>query len=235
VATLSLFALKSMRAQDYFDSKEQVQLASAAQRGNIAGMKQAIAAGADVNAVGHEGMTPLFWTIAKQNLRAFKSLLDSGANPNVATTWTNSRGVKQTAGALETAAVLENSEYLLALLQHGGNPNLVIDRSGETPIYQAIMHRRLENVKILVAQGADLEHKDMEGTTPIRQAATARMYETALFLLRAGADPAAENNWGSSAVEIVKKFGDRGIYEKSNDLAAYGEFVTELKKRGLME
>ncbi len=56
-----------------------------------------------------------------------------------------------------------------------------------------------------------------------------------MFLIRAGADPQIKDQWNGGPADIVIQFGDRGIDKRSNDLAAYSDFVAELKKRGLLE
>ena len=57
-------------------------LIEAVQRCDIAAMKEAVAAGADLNEI-VGGMTPLLWAILGGYFDAVKLLLESGADPNV--------------------------------------------------------------------------------------------------------------------------------------------------------
>ena len=57
-------------------------LIESVQRCDIGAMKEAIAAGADLNEI-DAGMTPLLWAILGGYFDAVKLLLESGADPNV--------------------------------------------------------------------------------------------------------------------------------------------------------
>ena len=224
-----------MNASDYFESQAQIDLVRAAERGNAGEISGAIDQGADVNKVGKQGMTPLFWALAKQNLEGFRLLLEHGANPHVVVELPEGFQASH-AGAVEMASKLEDSRYLRALLEHGADPNMIVnEESRQTPIYLAIMHRRLDNIKVLLEFEANLDHQDATLHTPLMRALSARMFENALFLLRAGSDPTIPNRWGNNAADMVRQYGDRGIDKRTNDLAAYKEFVKELKERGLLE
>lgn len=136
---------------------------------------------------------------------------------------------------MEMAARLENPDYLRALLEHGGDPNLIVNRQWNIPVlYRAIMSRRPDNVLLLLEFGADIDHRDGANVTPLNRATTARMFEIALLLLRQGADPTIKNRWGNGPADIVMKFGNRGIDRRTNDLAAFDEFVEELQAQGLL-
>jgi len=224
-----------MNASEYFESQAQIDLVKASERGDAEGISRAIDQGAVVNKLGKQGMTPLFWALAKQNLEGFRLLLEHGADPHVVVELPKDFQASH-AGAVEMASKLENPRYLRALLEHGADPNMIVsEESRQTPIYLAIMHRRLDNIKVLLEFGAEINYQDNAFQTPLMRATSARMYEIALFLLRSGADPTIEDRWGGGPADIVKKFGDRGIDKRTNDLAAYEEFVNELKERGLLE
>lgn len=225
---------QKMDVRDYFDSPSQVNLIKAAERGDRQQLRNAMEQGADVNKVGRAGMTPLFWAFGKQNLDGYKLLLEFGADPNIVVELPESFEEEQ-AGALEMAARIEDSEYLRLLLDSSGNPNLLLNDWNEPLIYRAIMYRRPDNVSLLLKYGAEIDYQDKSGSTPLRKAVTARQFEIALLLLRSGADPTIQNNNGSSAVDLVIKYGDRGIDKRTNDLAAYEEFVSELKKLAILD
>jgi hypothetical protein len=227
--------LERMRAAEFFEDSAQQSLALAIERGNLDQAMVALDQGAGANAVGKDGMTPLFWALAKQNIDGFRFLLEQGANPNVLVDLPGNFQ-DQHAGAMEMAAQLEDSSYLRALLEHGADPNTIVNRSWNEPLlYRAIMSRRPDNVVLLLEFGADVDHRDNAGKTPLIQATTARMFEMALVLLREGADPTIRNQWGNGPADIVVQFGNRGIDRRTNDLAAFDEFFKELKTRGLLQ
>jgi ankyrin repeat protein len=224
-----------MQASEYFEDSTQRALVAAVERGDLDGLRRALDEGADVNGVGREGVTPLFWALAKQNLSGFKVLLAAGADPNVVVNLPE-HFQEPKAGAMEISARLENSEYLRALLENGGNPNTIVNEEWQMPVlYRAIMNRRMRNVQALLEYGANVNFRDKSGATPLTQAVTARQFEIALFLLRHGADPTVELDTGSTVVDFIHKYGDRGIDTRTDDLAAYRDFIAELKERGLLE
>jgi len=227
--------LKQMRAADFFSDSAQRALAQAVERGNTEKAMAALHQGADVNAIGKDGMTPLFWALAKQNIHGFRFLLEQGANPNIVVDLPRNFQDRQ-AGAMEMAAQLEESSYLRALLAHGGDPNTIVNSSWNMPVlYRAIMSRRPDNVLLLLEFGADIDYRDNAGKTPLIQATTARMFEIALLLLKEGADPTIKNRWGNGPADLVMQYGNRGVDRRTNDLAAFDEFVKELKTLGLLE
>src|SRR5699024_12662879 len=77
----ALKELRRMQASYFFDDPVQRSLANAVERGNIDQARVAIENGAEVNAVGKEGMVPLFWALTKQNIDGFRFLLEQGADP----------------------------------------------------------------------------------------------------------------------------------------------------------
>src|SRR5690625_3504630 len=132
----ALKELKRMRASDFFDDPVQRSLANAVERGNIDQARVAIENGAEVNAVGKEGMVPLFWALTKQNIDGFRFLLEQGADPNIIVNLPRHFQDRQ-AGAMEMAAQLENPAYLKALLEHGGDPNIIVNKGWDIQIGRA--------------------------------------------------------------------------------------------------
>lgn len=227
--------LERMQTADFFEDPAQRALAAAVEKGQLDEAQAAIEQGAEVNAVGQHGMAPLFWALAKQNIDGFRFLLEQGADPNIVVDLPKHFQDRQ-AGAMEMAAQLEDSSYLRSLLEHGGDPNTIVNSRWDTPLlYRAIMSRRPDNVRLLLEFGADVNHRDNAGKTPLIEAVTARMFEMALLLLRSGADPTIENQWGNTPADLVMQFGNRGIDRRTNDLAAFDEFVNELRDRGLLQ
>src|SRR6185436_10235169 len=149
-------AIKEMQAKDYFRSELEVRFANAIAQGHSSKMQQALAAGADVNGLGREEMRPLYWALCKQSLNGFKFLLEHGADANV-------RGKAISPGqpspsVMGAAAILKNPEYLRLALQHGGKPDFDAGYGGRSIIYEAILHSRIENVRLLSQAKADVNH-----------------------------------------------------------------------------
>src|SRR2546428_3252830 len=64
------------------DGTSALALAKAAGRGDVKEINRLIAEGVSVNAVGKQGITPLWWALWTKNYEGFSALLDKGANPN---------------------------------------------------------------------------------------------------------------------------------------------------------
>lgn len=239
IAMHDLVALQqlNMPATDIFPNSKDAQLADATSRGDEKRAKETIEAGADTNAHGSRAMTPLLWAMGKRNLSGFKFLLEHGANANAMTCCDEkAAGMVQTLSAMGLAARIESPDYLVALLEHEGDANAVTNKLDETPIFSTITDNRIENAKILIAKGADLNRQDnMSRLTPMAQAVSGTGYEMALLMLRSGADPTKKNRWGKSVVDQIKTRGNRGPFLREADVAAYDAFVSELKKRSLLD
>jgi ankyrin repeat protein len=226
-------ALARMKAKDYFAEPVQVKLAEAVARGKIDQIDKLIKQGADVNATGRDGMKPLFWAMGKESVKGFEALLQNGANPNV-----TAEGLikgERPPSVMELAAIAENPEYLKLALKHEGNPNYPLGYGNRTIIDEAIMNNRLENLRILVESGADINHTDSFGSPPIMSAARIRNYDMVYFLLRKGADPTIVDSAGSDLAKFLKKFGQRGVKPDSDQYQWYLKVMAEMKKRGLLE
>jgi len=225
--------LSNIRAENIFRSSTQLALIKAVDAKDQDALIAAIGKGADIDAPGSESITPLFWALIKRNPEGLTLLLEQGADPNKIIMLPENFQEKSTS-AMDVASRMDDSQYLKILLKRGGNPNLHVNDWDEPVLHRAIMYRQLDNVKLLVEHGADINHQDKSGTTPLMQAVLGTMYEVALYLLRQGGDPNLSNKHGVNPVALVERFGEGGIKKGTNDLAAYHEFVAELRKRGLM-
>ena len=85
-----------------------------------------IQAGIPVNSLDDFGQTPLHYSIRTVNLDAMDSLIEAGADPNIADAVRGNT-------AMHLAASLGAEEMLVKLLKAGGDPNAVRS-SGDTPI-----------------------------------------------------------------------------------------------------
>ncbi|MDP0501392.1 MAG: ankyrin repeat domain-containing protein [Verrucomicrobiota bacterium JB022] len=226
----ALAALQGMRASRYFDQQVQIDFARAVERGDEARMQDLLEQGADVNAVGRAGMSPLFWALAKRNKVGFQFLLEHGADPN-----TVARDENGSLILTEVAAIAEDSDYLRLLLEHGANPDQKTGSIGRTLIYDAIMHGRRENVRLLAEAGANLNNQDGNGQTPMMTAAAVDKFWIVRLLLDAGADPEIEDKWGYRLDWNIREYGDRTIPKQSDDYEAYIDVVEELTMRGLLD
>ncbi len=128
--------------------------------------------------------TPLLHAIKFKKIESYKKLLALGANPN-----TVCRGGNV---PMHKAALMKDSFWLRDALAAGGDPNVVNEGASKldktTPLICAIAVGSLENVKLLVKAGADLDDVDGMGETPLSNASDFNEFEVVYYLLEAGAD-----------------------------------------------
>lgn len=178
----SLSCAKQLTAEEFFESSEQLTLANAAAAGRTDQMASLVGHGANVNARGLDEMTVLYWAVSKSSRRGVAWLLEHGADPNVIF-------ARDGTSATSLAAMTEDPWFLRELLAHGANANVRNPRNQRTPIFDAMAAGRDENVRVLIAAGADMNTFDSLGLTPLMTAAGHQRYELAYDMLVAGADP----------------------------------------------
>ena len=188
------------RATDFFTDPKVAKLAEAARDGDVRGVDAFADSGVDVNARGRapqmNGLTPLMYAMSGKTLAGFQRLLERGANPNVLTD--EATGVTS---ALDLAATRKDPEAMRILLSNRGDPNLPVrDRDGSvlsTPIFTAIQNHRVEQARMLIKAGADVNCPATLGR-PLRYAETFADYDIMYQLLEARADFRAKDDLGWS-------------------------------------
>src|ERR1017187_9650137 len=100
------------------------------------------------------GQSLLNWAVYTNHYPSVKALVELGANPNL-------KGNDSTSAFIQSASKFETSDYLKLLLQYGGDVNTVANIDApqhlRTPLMAAAF-KSLENVKILVKAGADVNY-----------------------------------------------------------------------------
>ncbi|MBZ9559206.1 MULTISPECIES: ankyrin repeat domain-containing protein [unclassified Modicisalibacter] len=227
--TLPACAGYSKQPSYYFKDEAQLALVQAVGDGDVQAVQRALDHGADPNAVGKRGMTPLFWAVTMQpDIEIFRYLLDNGGDPNLTTIDKKSSGIKKV-GLLYQAYRNPDPTFIEAVLEAGGDPNYLYN-GAQTLLYHHMSDERIEHIKALVNHGAEVDFKVRFDETPLFNAVMGQEYETALVLLNAGADPnMIESGGGYSIFDILKEFKDR---EAGGD---YKRFVDALKQRGYLD
>lgn len=206
----ALGAFEGGRAKKYFPDRHLAELATAAANGNTDKLQKLIDQGMDVNARGEGGMTVLCWTLLRNSKQGFLFLLEHGADPNIESEGPNLMGAPGYS-VMEYAAMHEDIWWLKTVLQHGGNPNLVLLLEKNTPIFPAInagmpVAPRIEHVRLLIKAGANLEARNRDSQTPLLYAAYRHHYQVVYELMKAGADPKSHDNAGVTLVYLMQKF-----------------------------
>lgn len=156
-------------------------VADAVMRGDTAGVRAMLRAGADVNAAQGDGMTPLHWAAMKGQVEIATMLLYAGGNhgattrlggytplhlaaragsaPIVDALIAAGANVKTTASSGTTALMLAAESGTLAAVQRlvsaGADVNAVEQAKGQSALMFAAGYDRADVVAFLLAQGAD--------------------------------------------------------------------------------
>lgn len=192
----------------------------AADSDNLVAMRDQLElCGSDPNVADYHGATPLHFAARNSSIDAISLLLKAGAKLNVESEWGETPLAEaMRAGHLEVVKFLikagaridfKNSrngrmaihwpttaEILKFLIKSGADINAQ-DNQKYTPLYFAVLSRKLDIIKILLDAGAKVNVPNNYGDTPLMRAANYGLDEAVALLIKAGADvnALAENGY----------------------------------------
>ncbi len=225
----------------YFSDSADQALAEAARLGDIDAVDAAIADGADVNASGIDGVTPLYYVYLEAgSLTGYEELLKRGADPNIL----DVTGKSMMHNAARNAST---SAWLQLSLEYGGNPNIQeepnldgfppeiqnLTESGITPIFSAITSGRLESVELLVEHGADISIADkLRGWTPVVYSSDDREPIITRWLIEQGAkwDDQTTTGVGLAEAELRHTFDEE---DEKEEFEAHNWILEFLDEQGV--
>ena len=179
-----------------------------------------LAQGAKVNLVGTDGITPLLWVMSagKWKVDRLEYMLKAGADPN-------QKSPKENVSPMFGAAKSDKPEVLTLFLRYHGDPNLTGEAPDEEPIlFAAVSGARMENIKLLLEAGADVNALDRLGVPAPFNALFHGRYDIVEFFLQHGLKAglgALATACDSTPVspdravwreKVICEFVDRGIF-----------------------
>ena len=189
-------------------------------------------AGADPNAATEMGETALMTCAKTGTADALEALLDRGAK-------VDAREASHGQTALMWAATQENPDAVRVLLEHGadvaarsdthllpvnlgdGNPfedYVLQPQRGSTPLMFAARNGRIDNARLLLDAGAEVNAKAPNGESVLVLASFSDQGKLGAFLLERGADPTADDA-GYTALHTAVSRGDAELVKA---LCAHG-------------
>jgi uncharacterized protein len=217
-------------ASKYFSTPAVVSLVEAAASGNVRKIDSTINAGADVNARGADGWVPLAYAMLSMNKRGFHALLERGADPNVEVA--GLPGLS--ASLLGLAAQGDDAFWLTELIKHGAKLDVPTSFGGAPPMVIAIVQNRLDNLRLLIASGADIEFAtEPLGDTPLLRAAMLGKWEAVYILLEAGADWRKQISNRRGIVDFLQSYSENPNVDRAGSFWGWRTRVAKrLKERG---
>ena len=154
-------------------------------RGDIAPVRDYLAAGGDANARNARGATLLHYAASADRLDLAEMLLDHRADVNARVMAPGDiLGAGST--ALDYAAANGYATLAKLLINRGANVYAAY-ASGRTVLHVAATNGRTEIVRLLLQRGADPNARDEDGSAPIDEAAWRGFHDIVALLLDAGA------------------------------------------------
>jgi ankyrin repeat protein len=117
---------------------------------------------------------------------------------------------------LHLAAAFGGPQATALLLAHGAH----IHRFSRNPMHNQPLHacialsQNIETVRLLIAQGADVNMEQAGGYTPLHQAAAAGLAELTQVLLEAGANPACRCHQAKTPADYARERNHQGVLEQ---------------------
>lgn len=253
------------KPEDYFADSNVVALCQAIEKDDLNEMTRLLESGVEVNTIGRYGMTPLLWAFPDLRLKRFRLLLEHGADPNVKIDRNIGIRAKElflgrdryssrvsTASSIaitHLACISPEMDHLEYVLSHGGNPNLMYDNNGLTPL--AIVVDRFEpqstqKTRVLLNAGADPNLKGYyvfkdgyeeafkaKRPRPLEQAVRDGLYEVATLLLQAGAVPVEDQEAGVRKIVLDLLLDEEHIpFRHAKKTEEYTRLVERLNRTG---
>jgi ankyrin repeat protein len=154
--------------------------------------------GADINAPGRRGSTPLWITVRNYCEETAKFLIEKGANINTP----DDRGVTP----LDVAEQRGSADMVELLQQHGA-------RKGSPNLLGIINSSDIEQVKLLISQGVDINVKNNNGLTALHLVARGGRKDVVELLIDNGADVNNKTNNGMTPLHQASRNGLKEIVE----------------------
>lgn len=182
-------------------------LFAAAERGDVAGLRQALTAGAKLEATDNHGRSALLIAAYGNRLEAVRFLVEAGADIRRTDSLKND--------LLSVAAVSGQVEIVRLSIARGG-PLTPINRYGGIPIIPAAHYGHVEVVRELIKAGSPLDHVNSLGWTALIEAVILgdggpRHRAIVELLVEAGANMNLPDREGRTPLTLARQRGQTEI------------------------
>jgi ankyrin repeat protein len=182
----------------------------ASSRGYSNTVAELIKRGADVNLKHYSGETALLFAALKGDAKIVEALVRAGANPNVQVVSFHAGEITPLISAIDSMGE-QRVEVVRILI----SARAQINPTGKfllSPLMHAVDN--LEIVKLLIANGADVNQKNVRGATALMAAAIDGIPSVVRYLLEQGAEVNAKDTDGTTALMCAE--GRRAYFDASD-------------------
>jgi ankyrin repeat protein len=167
----------------FFPSGIQKQLEVAVRSNDPMGVDQLLSTGAQVNARGLHGVTPLMIAVDAQTPRAVAALLRAGANPNLKA----ADGAGAVHLAVESHAVAPSGHDILAMVMNGGGDPNTLRPDRDPVIVRFTYDHDLDDLRWFHSIGADFDIRARTDRPLIADVAYAQNWDSVWVMIELGA------------------------------------------------
>ncbi len=159
----------------------------------------ALSYGAQPEPLTYEDQPLLHYALAKGFNDIAHALLMHGCDPNA----------KDPAGktVLHYLCLTDKADMIACILQAGGNPNLKDTQQENSPLHIAASANKLDNIKVLLDFGAEVENLNKQQELPHQTAASKGHTDTCALLLTTRLNINHKNQDGFTALHLACKGG----------------------------
>ena len=191
LASADALPMEPFDSRRYFSDPAVVQLADRVQAGDLARVKQSLAAGVSANALGNNGFRPIHFVFVAPTAEVLRALISAGADPNAKLSNGNT--------PLHFAVRMPNPDFTSVLLAAKADPN-ARGENDKPVVHVATAFPGNRALEQLAKAGADL-NVVWAGKSPLLFAVSSMTWKSAATLLSLGADPTLRDRRGESAAD----------------------------------
>jgi ankyrin repeat protein len=179
-------------------------LHAAAAQGDVALIKQLVAAGANVNATDAYRRTPMHVAAYQSHDEALLALAEAGGDPNLLEA--------DRYDIITIAAVADDAEMVRTAVKAGGSAANITSVYDGTALIAAAHEGNWESIDVLIKAGAPLDHVNNLGWTAMIEAVVLgdggeRHQKSLKLLIDAGADKSITDRSGRTPLDLGRERG----------------------------
>jgi uncharacterized protein len=179
-------------------------LHAAAAQGDVALIKQLVAAGANVNATDPYRRTPMHVAAYQSHDEAVLALAEAGGDPNLLEA--------DRYDIITIAAVADDAKMVRTAVKAGGSANNITSIYDGTALIAAAHEGNWESIDVLIRAGAPLDHVNNLGWTAMIEAVVLgdggeRHQKSLKLLIDAGADQSITDRNGKTPLDFARERG----------------------------